>query len=59
MAHFAIKYFVCRFDHSPCDPTINLKGSPSDLFACAACGQHFQTKEAWRRHLESKVYALF
>ncbi|XP_070772364.1 E3 SUMO-protein ligase ZNF451 [Enoplosus armatus] len=44
-----------RFDHSPCDPTINLKGSPSELFACAACGQHFQTKEAWRKHLESKV----
>ncbi|KAM9344840.1 E3 SUMO-protein ligase ZNF451 [Symphorus nematophorus] len=44
-----------RFDHSPCDPTINLKGCPSELFACAACGQHFQTKEAWRKHLESKV----
>ncbi|XP_070697072.1 E3 SUMO-protein ligase ZNF451 [Pempheris klunzingeri] len=44
-----------RFDHSPCDPTINLKGSPPVLFACAACGQHFQTKEAWRKHLESKV----
>lgn len=44
-----------RFDHSPCDPTINLKGCPSELFACAVCGQHFQTKEAWRKHLESKV----
>ncbi|XP_018545401.1 E3 SUMO-protein ligase ZNF451 isoform X1 [Lates calcarifer] len=44
-----------RFDHSPCDPTIHLKGSPSELFACVACGQHFQTKEAWRKHLESKV----
>nr|XP_046257662.1 E3 SUMO-protein ligase ZNF451 [Scatophagus argus]XP_046257663.1 E3 SUMO-protein ligase ZNF451 [Scatophagus argus] len=44
-----------RFDHSPCDPTINLKGCPSELFACAACGQHYQTKEAWRKHLESKV----
>lgn len=48
---------MCRFDHSPCDPTIHLKGSPSELFACVACGQHFQTKEAWRKHLESKVYA--
>ncbi|XP_010754714.3 E3 SUMO-protein ligase ZNF451 isoform X2 [Larimichthys crocea] len=44
-----------RFDHSPCDPTIKLKGCPSELFACAACGQHFQTKEAWKQHLESKV----
>lgn len=44
-----------RFDHSPCDPTIKLKGCPSELFACAACGQHFQTKEEWRKHLESKM----
>ncbi|XP_035027760.1 E3 SUMO-protein ligase ZNF451 isoform X1 [Hippoglossus stenolepis] len=44
-----------RFDHSPCDPAINLKGCPSELFACVACGQHFQTKEAWRTHLETKV----
>ncbi|XP_069000933.1 E3 SUMO-protein ligase ZNF451 isoform X1 [Embiotoca jacksoni] len=44
-----------RFDHSPCDPAINLKGSPSEFFACVACGQHFLTKEAWRNHLESKV----
>ncbi|XP_071769501.2 E3 SUMO-protein ligase ZNF451 isoform X2 [Centroberyx gerrardi] len=44
-----------RFDHSPCDPTINLKGSPSELFACVACGQHFQTKELWSNHLQSKV----
>ncbi|KAM9727063.1 E3 SUMO-protein ligase ZNF451 isoform 1-T3 [Menidia menidia] len=44
-----------RFDHSPCDPAINLRGSPPELFACVACGQHFQTKEAWRGHVESKV----
>lgn len=44
-----------RFDHSPCDPTINLKGGPSEFFACVACGQNFPTKEAWRNHLESKV----
>ncbi|XP_075932659.1 E3 SUMO-protein ligase ZNF451 [Anarhichas minor] len=44
-----------RFDHSPCDPTINLKGCPSELFACVACGEHFQTEEAWRKHLESQV----
>uniref|UniRef100_A0A8D2ZZP7 Zinc finger protein 451 n=1 Tax=Scophthalmus maximus TaxID=52904 RepID=A0A8D2ZZP7_SCOMX len=44
-----------RFDHSPCDPAIYLKGNPSELFACVACGQHFQTKEAWKKHLETKV----
>ncbi|XP_068183154.1 E3 SUMO-protein ligase ZNF451 isoform X2 [Antennarius striatus] len=44
-----------RFDHSPCDPTISLKGCPSELFACAACGQHFLTKDEWKIHLESKV----
>ncbi|KAM4591113.1 E3 SUMO-protein ligase ZNF451 isoform 2-T6 [Odontesthes bonariensis] len=44
-----------RFDHSPCDPAINIRGSPPELFACVACGHHFQTKESWRRHVESKV----
>ncbi|XP_076599915.1 E3 SUMO-protein ligase ZNF451 [Chaetodon auriga] len=44
-----------RFDHSPCDPTISLKGCPSELFACAACGRHFPTKEEWRKHLSSKL----
>ncbi|CAJ1067499.1 E3 SUMO-protein ligase ZNF451 isoform X1 [Xyrichtys novacula] len=44
-----------RFDHSPCDPTIRLKGNQSEFFACVACGQNFQTKEAWKKHLESKL----
>uniref|UniRef100_A0A1A7XPP5 Zinc finger protein 451 n=1 Tax=Iconisemion striatum TaxID=60296 RepID=A0A1A7XPP5_9TELE len=44
-----------RFDHSPCDPTIYLSGSPSELFACVACGRHFHTKEEWRKHVQSKV----
>ncbi|KAJ3610727.1 hypothetical protein NHX12_022818 [Muraenolepis orangiensis] len=44
-----------RFDHSPCDPTINLKGSPPELYACVACGRHFDTNAAWRRHLQSKL----
>ncbi|XP_068613148.1 E3 SUMO-protein ligase ZNF451 [Brachionichthys hirsutus] len=44
-----------RFDHSPCDPTVSLKGCPSELFGCAACGQHFLTKKEWQTHLESKV----
>ncbi|XP_077438600.1 E3 SUMO-protein ligase ZNF451 isoform X2 [Vanacampus margaritifer] len=44
-----------RFDHSPCDPTICLKGSSALLFACVACCRHFQTKKEWQTHLESKV----
>nr|XP_040033774.1 E3 SUMO-protein ligase ZNF451 isoform X2 [Gasterosteus aculeatus aculeatus]XP_040033775.1 E3 SUMO-protein ligase ZNF451 isoform X2 [Gasterosteus aculeatus aculeatus] len=47
-----------RFDHSPCDPTINVRGCPSNLFACVSCGQQFQTEEAWRKHLEFKVSSL-
>ncbi|KAK0133666.1 E3 SUMO-protein ligase ZNF451 [Merluccius polli] len=43
-----------RFDHSPCDPTANLKGSPSELFACVACARYFDTHEAWRQHLQFK-----
>ncbi|XP_014837380.1 PREDICTED: zinc finger protein 451 isoform X2 [Poecilia mexicana] len=44
-----------RFDHSPCDPTIHLRGSPSELFACVACCLLFQTKEEWKKHVESKI----
>ncbi|XP_076830506.1 E3 SUMO-protein ligase ZNF451 isoform X2 [Brachyhypopomus gauderio] len=44
-----------RFDHSPCDPTITLKGSPACVYACVACGKHFDTKEAWKMHLDSKL----
>ncbi|KAF7710945.1 E3 SUMO-protein ligase ZNF451 isoform X1 [Silurus meridionalis] len=44
-----------RFDHSPCDPTITLKGSPASVHACVACGRHFDTKEHWRTHLESQL----
>ncbi|XP_061084183.1 E3 SUMO-protein ligase ZNF451 isoform X1 [Conger conger] len=44
-----------RFDHSPCDPTIKLKGAPNELYACVACRKHFQTKGAWQDHLKSKV----
>ncbi|CAN9499904.1 unnamed protein product [Ophioblennius macclurei] len=47
-----------RFDHSPCDPAISLKGCPSELFACVACGEYFPTKDVWRKHLESKVSSL-
>uniref|UniRef100_A0A8C6TN01 Zinc finger protein 451 n=1 Tax=Neogobius melanostomus TaxID=47308 RepID=A0A8C6TN01_9GOBI len=44
-----------RFDHSPCDPTIHLKGNSSEIFACVSCGQYFETDDAWRKHLESKI----
>ncbi|KAG9275053.1 E3 SUMO-protein ligase ZNF451 isoform X1 [Astyanax mexicanus] len=44
-----------RFDHSPCDPTITLKGFSSPVYACVACGQHYDTKEAWRTHMSSKL----
>ncbi|CAL8257412.1 unnamed protein product [Lota lota] len=47
-----------RFDHSPCDPSINLKGSPSEVFACVVCARNFDTHEAWRLHLQSKVSSL-
>ncbi|KAL0964649.1 hypothetical protein UPYG_G00327020 [Umbra pygmaea] len=44
-----------RFDHSPCDPTIYLKGSASELFACVDCGLHFLTQVAWMEHRQSKL----
>lgn len=44
-----------RFDHSPCDPTIMLKGSPAPVYACVACARHFETKELWRSHMASKI----
>ncbi|XP_052469945.1 E3 SUMO-protein ligase ZNF451 isoform X3 [Carassius gibelio] len=44
-----------RFDHSPCDPTITLRGSPAAFYACVACGCYFHSKCAWKDHVESKV----
>ncbi|XP_036402734.1 E3 SUMO-protein ligase ZNF451 [Megalops cyprinoides] len=44
-----------RFDHSPCDPTILLKGGPSESYACVACSERFDTKESWEGHQRSKV----
>ncbi|XP_030627726.1 E3 SUMO-protein ligase ZNF451 [Chanos chanos] len=44
-----------RFDHSPCDPGIMLKGNSCAFYACVPCGQHFDSKEEWRLHLDSKV----
>ncbi|XP_050982463.1 E3 SUMO-protein ligase ZNF451 isoform X1 [Labeo rohita] len=44
-----------RFDHSPCDPMISLRGSPTNFYACVACGCYFPSKLAWKDHVESKV----
>ncbi|XP_062318979.1 E3 SUMO-protein ligase ZNF451 [Osmerus eperlanus] len=44
-----------RFDHSPCDPTVTLKGGSTEQFACVACGLHFHTMDEWNTHLQSKV----
>ncbi|KAI4900987.1 hypothetical protein NFI96_032984, partial [Prochilodus magdalenae] len=44
-----------RFDHSPCDPTITLKGHSTPVYACVACAQHFDTKDLWRAHMDSKL----
>lgn len=44
-----------RFDHSPCDPSVHLRGSSTQLFGCVACGRHFNTSDAWRLHLQTKV----
>ncbi|XP_016422376.1 E3 SUMO-protein ligase ZNF451 isoform X2 [Sinocyclocheilus rhinocerous] len=44
-----------RFDHSPCDPTITLRGSPAAFYACVACGRYFHSKRAWKDHVGSKV----
>ena len=46
---------VCRFDHSPCDPTVTLKGGSTEQFACVACGLQFHTMDEWNTHLQSKV----
>nr|XP_057915015.1 E3 SUMO-protein ligase ZNF451 [Doryrhamphus excisus]XP_057915016.1 E3 SUMO-protein ligase ZNF451 [Doryrhamphus excisus]XP_057915017.1 E3 SUMO-protein ligase ZNF451 [Doryrhamphus excisus]XP_057915018.1 E3 SUMO-protein ligase ZNF451 [Doryrhamphus excisus] len=52
---FLLDGHLKRFDHSPCDPTISLKGSPTMLFSCVVCCRHFQTKEEWRTHVQSKA----
>ncbi|XP_072533690.1 E3 SUMO-protein ligase ZNF451 [Salminus brasiliensis] len=44
-----------RFDHSPCDPTITLKGHSTPFYACVPCGRHYNTKESWRTHMDSKL----
>ncbi len=48
--------FIVRFDHSPCDPTVTLRGSPSAFYACVDCGRYFHSKQRWKDHVESKVF---
>ncbi|XP_041044101.1 E3 SUMO-protein ligase ZNF451 isoform X1 [Carcharodon carcharias] len=47
-----------RFDHSPCDPTITLHGSPSTWYICVACCQRFINLQKYEEHLASKVNTL-
>ncbi|XP_072354510.1 E3 SUMO-protein ligase ZNF451 isoform X1 [Scyliorhinus torazame] len=47
-----------RFDHSPCDPTITLHGSPSTWYICVACCQRFLNPQKYEEHLASKVDTL-
>ncbi|XP_008844730.1 E3 SUMO-protein ligase ZNF451 isoform X1 [Nannospalax galili] len=46
-----------RFDHSPCDPTITLRGPPANSFACVVCSENFVTQQQYRDHLFAKVAA--
>lgn len=43
-----------RFDHSPCDPTITLRGPFTSSFACVVCYQSFTTQQQYRDHLFAK-----
>ncbi|XP_071469393.1 E3 SUMO-protein ligase ZNF451 isoform X5 [Marmota flaviventris] len=43
-----------RFDHSPCDPTITLRGPFSSSFACVICCKNFVTQQQYRDHLFAK-----
>ncbi|XP_004580537.2 E3 SUMO-protein ligase ZNF451 isoform X1 [Ochotona princeps] len=40
-----------RFDHSPCDPTITLRGPFISSFACVVCFKKFVTQQQYRHHL--------
>ncbi|XP_054253484.1 E3 SUMO-protein ligase ZNF451 [Indicator indicator] len=44
-----------RFDHSPCDPTVTLRGPPNNSVACVICCQRFPTPQQYNDHLSSKL----
>ncbi|XP_064020176.1 E3 SUMO-protein ligase ZNF451 isoform X2 [Pogoniulus pusillus] len=44
-----------RFDHSPCDPTVTLRGPPDNAVACVICCQRFPTSQQYNDHLSSKL----
>ncbi|XP_066552929.1 E3 SUMO-protein ligase ZNF451 isoform X3 [Amia ocellicauda] len=44
-----------RFDHSPCDPTVTLKGSPHISFACIACCRRYPSEKQYKEHLLAKT----
>ncbi|XP_015218710.2 E3 SUMO-protein ligase ZNF451 isoform X1 [Lepisosteus oculatus] len=46
-----------RFDHSPCDPTVSLKGSPSISYACVACCRRYPTEQEYKNHLQTKIFS--
>ncbi|XP_048203522.1 E3 SUMO-protein ligase ZNF451 isoform X1 [Perognathus longimembris pacificus] len=46
-----------RFDHSPCDPTITLRGPLANSFVCVVCYKNFVTQQQYRDHLFDKVAA--
>ncbi|XP_078504104.1 E3 SUMO-protein ligase ZNF451 isoform X2 [Lissotriton helveticus] len=43
-----------RFDHSPCDPTVTLHGTPSNSYACVVCCRRFTTQQEYTDHLLMK-----
>ncbi|XP_058881002.1 E3 SUMO-protein ligase ZNF451-like isoform X3 [Acipenser ruthenus] len=47
-----------RFDHSPCDPTITLKGAPSISFACIACSRRYPSEDQYNVHRNTKIKSV-
>ncbi|XP_075718093.1 E3 SUMO-protein ligase ZNF451 [Rhinoderma darwinii] len=44
-----------RFDHSPCDPTIALRGVCDNAYACVLCLKSFVSKNEYNDHLLAKA----
>uniref|UniRef100_A0A8D2C826 E3 SUMO-protein ligase ZNF451 n=1 Tax=Sus scrofa TaxID=9823 RepID=A0A8D2C826_PIG len=55
--HLLLGHLKSRFDHSPCDPTITLRGPSVSSFACVVCYKHFVTQQQYRDHLFAKEAA--